>query len=98
LPIGFRLTKYAGVTDGFAGKETYALEYGALLMGLVGSEVKNGVFNLPFPATELPAKLKPIAGPPLHFNIEGINGVEFVPYYEIQNEPFTCYPFFAPTK
>ncbi|MDR0757980.1 MAG: glycoside hydrolase family 127 protein [Tannerella sp.] len=70
LPISFRLTKYTGVTDGFAGKETYALEYCPLLMGLAGNAVRNGVFNLPFTADELTAKLKPVAGKPLHFSIE----------------------------
>jgi hypothetical protein len=93
--MGFRLTKYAGVTDDFTGKEAYALEYGPLLMGLAGDEVKNGVLNLPFAASELTAKLKPVAGKLLHFSIEGTDGVEYVPYYEIHKETFTCYPFFA---
>ncbi|MDR1516618.1 MAG: glycoside hydrolase family 127 protein [Dysgonamonadaceae bacterium] len=94
LPMGFRLTKYAGVTDDFAGKEAYALEYGPLLMGLAGDEVKNGIFNLPFAANELTAKLKPVAGKPLHFSITEIDSsIEYVPYYEIHNETFTCYPF-----
>jgi hypothetical protein len=83
-----------GITDGFAGKETYALEYGPLLMGLAGDEVKNGVFNLPFTADKLTAKLKPVAGKPLHFSIEGTDGLEYLPYYAIHNETFTCYPFF----
>jgi DUF1680 family protein len=95
LPIGFRLTKYAGITDGFKGKETYALEYGPLLMGLAGEEVKNGVFNFPFAANELTKKLKPVTGKPLHFSVEGTNSVEYIPYYEIHSETFTCYPFFA---
>ena len=96
LPMDFRLTKYAGVTEDFKGKEAYALEYGPLLMGLVGDEVKNGIFNLSVTAGELKSKLKPVAGKPLHFSIEGMNGaLEYVPYYEIHNETFTCYPFFA---
>jgi hypothetical protein len=47
-----------------------------LLMGLAGNKVKNGVFNLPFTADELTAKLKPVAGKPLHFSIEGTDDVE----------------------
>jgi hypothetical protein len=64
-------------------------------MGLAGEEVKNGVLNLPFTADELKAKLKPVAGKPLHFSIEGTDGLEYVPYYEIHNETFICYPFFS---
>jgi DUF1680 family protein len=94
LPMSFRLTKYA---EDFQGKETYALEYGPLLMGLVGDDVSNGVLNLPFSVDKLTAKLKPVAGKPLHFSIEGENGSpEYLPYYEIDNDrQFTCYPFFA---
>jgi DUF1680 family protein len=97
LPMSFRLTKYAGVTEDFQGKETYALEYGPLLMGLAGDDVPNGVLNLPFSADKLTSKLKPVAGKPLHFSIEGENGsLEYLPYYEIDNDrQFTCYPFFA---
>jgi DUF1680 family protein len=97
LPMGFRLTKYAGVTEDFKGKEAYALEYGPVLMGLSGEEVKNGILNLPFTVNELKAKLKPMAGKPLHFSIEGeSNSIEYIPYYEINTEQFTCYPFFNP--
>jgi DUF1680 family protein len=95
LPMSFRLTKYAGVTEDFQGKETYALEYGPLLMGLAAAEVPNGILNLPFTADELKAKLKPVADKPLHFRIEGADGsLEYLPYYEIQEESFTCYPLF----
>jgi DUF1680 family protein len=97
LPMGFRLTKYAGVTEDFQGKETYALEYGPLLMGLVGDEIPNGILNLPFSVNKLAAKLKPVTGKPLHFSIEGENSsLEYIPYYAIgKNQQFTCYPFFA---
>ncbi|MDR3184788.1 MAG: glycoside hydrolase family 127 protein [Prevotellaceae bacterium] len=99
LPMGFRLTKYEGVTEDFAGKETYAMEYGPLLMGLVSNDVKDGVLKLPFAAGRLTANLKPVAGKPLHFSIAGAGrGDEYVPYYEIDDDvPFTCYPFFDST-
>jgi DUF1680 family protein len=97
LPMSFRLTKYAGVTEDFQGKETYALEYGPLLMGLASNDVTNGVLNLPISVDKLTAKLKPVAGKPLHFSIEGEdNSLEYLPYYEIGKDvKFTCYPFFA---
>jgi DUF1680 family protein len=97
LPMSFRLTKYAGVTEDFQGKETYALEYGPLLMGLAGDSVSNGILNFPFTVDELKAKLKPVADKPLHFRIEGDDrALEYLPYYEIgKDQQFTCYPFFA---
>jgi hypothetical protein len=96
LPMGFRLTKYAGITGDFKDKEAYALEYGPLLMGLSGEAVKNGILQLPFAAGELTAKLKPVAGKPAHFAIEGESrALEYIPYHEIHREAFTCYPFFA---
>ncbi|MDR1380743.1 MAG: glycoside hydrolase family 127 protein, partial [Tannerella sp.] len=100
LPMGFRLTKYAGVTEDFCGKETYALEYGPILMGLSGEAVRDGIVNLPFTAGELTARLKPVAGKPSHFSIEGDSRqLEYVPYYGIMNnQSFTCYPFFAEKK
>jgi DUF1680 family protein len=95
LPMGFRMTKYAGVTEDFQGKETYALEYGPILMGLVGNEIQNGVIKLPFAAADLSSKLKPVVGKPSHFHIEGESrDIEYVPYFEINTEQFTCYPFF----
>ena len=36
--------------------------------------------------------LKPVAGKPLHFIINGNPDFEYMPYLEIQDEPFTCYP------
>jgi DUF1680 family protein len=94
LPAGFRLTKYAGLTEDFKGKEAYATEYGPVLMGFAGDRVKNGILNLPFTAGELASRLKPVAGKPLHFRIEGEDGIECLPYYEINTEQFTCYPVF----
>jgi hypothetical protein len=56
--------------------------------------------NLPFTAGELTARLKPVAGKPSHFSIEGDDHqLEYAPYYGIVNNlPFTCYPFFAEKK
>jgi len=36
--------------------------------------------------------LKPVAGKPLHFTINGSSDFEYMPYLEVQDEPFTCYP------
>ncbi|MDR1121697.1 MAG: hypothetical protein LBM08_12365, partial [Dysgonamonadaceae bacterium] len=59
--------------------------------------VKDGVLNLSSEAAKLASRLKPVAGKPLHFSIEGEDkALEYVPYYEIGKDlPFTCYPIFA---
>jgi hypothetical protein len=66
-------------------------------MGLASNNVTNGVLNLPISVDKLTAKLKPVAGKPLHFSIEGEDkSLEYLPYYEIgKGVKFTCYPFFA---
>jgi DUF1680 family protein len=93
LPMGFRMTKYAGVTEDFQGKEAYALEYGPILMALSGESIENGRVNLSVTAAELPSKLKSVMGKPLHFTIEGEDkALEYQPYYGLHKELFTCYP------
>ncbi|KAA6333876.1 Non-reducing end beta-L-arabinofuranosidase [termite gut metagenome] len=95
LPIDFRLTKYTGIADNFQGKEAYALEYGPLLMAVTGNSIENGCVNLSLTTTELTSQLKPIAGKPLHFAIsDENNALEYMPYYKVNEEKFTCYPFF----
>jgi DUF1680 family protein len=95
LPMGFRLTKYAGVTEDFKDREAWALEYGPILMALTGDSIRNGVVNLPVTARQLTARLKPVAGKPLHFTVAGEErALEYRPYYGLHEEPFTCYPIF----
>ncbi|MDR0814879.1 MAG: hypothetical protein LBN37_03905, partial [Bacteroidales bacterium] len=76
-------------------KEAYALEYGPLLMAVVDDSVNKGLLNIPLLSSELISKLKPVAGKPLHFafSSEG-KTFEYAPYYAIDDETFTCYPFF----
>lgn len=98
LPMSFRLTKYAGIEEGFWGKEAYALEYGPILMAVVGKSVqRNGVANILLTEKELPGKLIPVTGQPLHFmiNDRGEDKMLYMPYYEVKGElrdAFTCYP------
>jgi DUF1680 family protein len=94
LPMGFRLIKYAGIENDFQGKNAFALEYGPILMAVVGNPIQNGMTNIPLTETELLKNLKPVAGKPLHFTIN--NELEYIPYYDVQGElrdTFTCYPF-----
>ena len=85
LPIGFRLTKYTGF-DRDPDHERYGLEYGPLLMSLVGGTHLNLA-----PGT-LIGGLSPAPGSPLHFNIAGYPTFKYVPYVHIQDETFTSFP------
>jgi DUF1680 family protein len=103
LPMEFRLTKYAGIEDGFKNSEACALEYGPLLMAVVGDSIKKGKISISLSKTELIDKLKPVAGSPLHFTIEDGTGrkLEYIPYYEVKGallNTFTCYPFLREDK
>jgi DUF1680 family protein len=94
LPMGFRLTKYAGIEGDFQEKNAFALEYGPILMAVIGKSIQKGMANVPLTETELLKNLKPIAGKPLHFTIN--DELEYIPYYDVRGElldAFTCYPF-----
>lgn len=85
IPIGLRLTKYTGF-DRDPDHERYGLEYGPLLMSLVGGTHLNVAPN------NLIANLTPVAGNPLHFAVAGYPNFKYVPYVHIQDETFTSFP------
>lgn len=93
LPMDFRLTHYAGV-DRVAGQEQYALEYGPILMALVGGVDDRGGALIPIAPEDLPKRLRAQAGQPLRFAIEGgLQGQEYMPYWQVvADQAFTCYP------
>ena len=63
-------------------------------MAMVG--VKGKKFDIGVKATteNIRNMLKPVAGKPLHFTIEGNTEFEYWPYFEVQEEPFSCFPEF----
>jgi DUF1680 family protein len=93
LPMDFRLTRYAGV-ETVAGQEQYALEYGPILMALVGGVDDRGGALIPIAPEDLPKRLRAQAGQPLRFAIEGgLQGQEYMPYWQVvADQAFTCYP------
>jgi DUF1680 family protein len=92
LPMDFKLTRYTGV-DKIAGHERYALEYGPVLLAILGSTdaklvVRNGQRHQDFVK-----QLKPKSGQPLHFTLDGDTAHEYIPYWEVPyKQSFTCYP------
>jgi hypothetical protein len=91
LPMEFRLSRYTGL-DKIEGHERYALEYGPVLLALTGSD--SAVLKVAA-GTEYAGilnQLKADPDRPLHFHIEGHPEYTYIPYWQVVNEPFTCYP------
>jgi DUF1680 family protein len=91
LPMDFRMTKYAGLEQD-AKHERYALEYGPILMAYVSMKGQKENIMLPVSPEKLIKDLKAVADKPLHFTVNDNNDFEYMPYLEIQDESFTCFP------
>lgn len=64
-------------------------------MALTGDSIRDGYLSVPLKAAELVSRLKPVEGDPLRFRVDcGGASLEYIPYYRIGTEEFTCYPFF----
>jgi len=91
LPMAFKLTRYTGL-DQIAGHERFALEYGPILMAAVGSADTDIVVPNATSPMELRTKLQPKPDSPLHYTIATIPDVEFLPYFQLAEESFSCFP------
>jgi len=96
LPAGFRLTRYAGV-DQIEGRERYALEYGPILLAVVGTDDVQ-LRRSGSSAQGFTSQLNAISGQPLHFAIDGNPDHIYMPYYAIKEETFTCFPVIIPNS
>ncbi|HEY5571079.1 MAG TPA: hypothetical protein VIK42_06370, partial [Bacteroidales bacterium] len=90
LPMAFKMTKYTGEEKDYIGR--FALEYGPILMAYVSTKGQPGDPRLQTSAENLLSNLIPVSGKPLHFTIRGVDGFEYKPYFEVENEPFSCFP------
>jgi DUF1680 family protein len=92
LPMEFKLTRYTGV-DQIAGHGRFALEYGPVLLAILGSSDARLVLRNGERHEDLVKQLKPKSGQPLHFTLEANAAQEYVPYWEVPYKAaFTCYP------
>jgi DUF1680 family protein len=91
LPIGLSLVRYVGV-DQIPEHERYSVSYGPFLLAAVGAGDVRLRLEKGKQPRELLQQLKPKAGQPLHFTVELNPGVEFMPYWQVQQEPFNCFP------
>jgi DUF1680 family protein len=90
LPMQFKLTHYEGL-DQIEGHQRYALEYGPILMALIGSDSAELKAAGAQPEAML-SRLQQDQFHPLHFNIDGHPQFKYVPYWQVISEPFTCFP------
>jgi hypothetical protein len=72
----------------------YAIEYGPILMAMVGVRAKKYDVGVKATPERIKKMLKPVQGKPLHFTIEGSREFEYWPYFEVQEESFSCFPEF----
>jgi len=76
----------------------FGIENGPILLALINNKGNNTDFDLKASPEKIQKLLKLVTGKPLHFSIEGNNEYEYVPYFEVQDEAFSCFPDFAGLK
>ena len=91
LPAAIQVKRYAGA-DQVAGKTKYSVEYGPILLAAVGSSTVELSIDPGHEAEHLANYLEPIGGSPLHFTVRGNPGQKLMPYWQVADEDFTCYP------
>jgi hypothetical protein len=94
LPAALGAVRYTGV-DQIPDHSRYAVSYGPILLAAVGApEIRLRFDNMKQPV-DLLNYLKPKPGQPLHYTVEGNPGIEFMPYWQVDKEPFNCFPAVA---
>ena len=96
LPVALRVERYTGV-DQIPDHERYAVSFGPILLAAVGApEIRLRLDRLG-QAEDLLKYLHPKPGQPLHYAVENNLGVEFMPYWQVDQAPFNCFPA-VPTR
>jgi DUF1680 family protein len=91
LPAALGVERYTGV-DQIPDHDRYAVSFGPILLAAVGApEIRLRLENVKQPE-DLLKHLKPKPGQPLHYLVEHNQGVEFMPYWQVDKEPFNCFP------
>jgi hypothetical protein len=94
LPAALGVERYTGV-DQIPDHARYAVSFGPVLLAAVGApEIRLRLENVKQPE-DLLKHLKPKPGQPLHYLVEHNPGVEFMPYWQVDKEPFNCLPAVA---
>ncbi len=94
LPMELKLSRYIGL-DQIPGHRRFALEYGPILLALIGSDSAVLTSGGRGPEAILD-RIHPDPDRLLHFLIEGQPQFKYVPYWQVLTEPFTCFPVIDP--
>jgi DUF1680 family protein len=91
LPVKLKLIPYTGL-DQIPGHPRFALQYGPILMAAVGPA--DTILKAPHGEhhDDLLTQLKPKPDQPLHFTIEHNPEMEYMPYWQVEGQSFTCFP------
>jgi len=90
--MGLRVTEYSGA-DAVKGFCRCAIECGPLLLAVVGTPNFQGKYiRINQDPTDPSSWLVPVPGRPCHFTVKNHPEYRYIPYYQVQEEPFTCYP------
>lgn len=91
LPAAVKAKRYTGA-DQVDGEARYSFEYGPILLAAVGPSKMEFSSDGRRDLEGIASLLEPIPGTPLHFTVRGNPGMQFMPYWQISEEEFTCYP------
>lgn len=91
LPTAFRVNRYKGV-DQIVGKSRYSIEYGPILLAAAGSSSTDLLIDNGSEPQHLADYLQPVEGSPLQFTFRDNPDCRLMPYWQIADEEFTCYP------
>lgn len=91
LAAAVQVKRYRGA-DQIEGKNRYSFEYGPILLAAVGPNKMDIAIEGQRGPAQLAQLLEPIDSSPLRFNVRGNPGLKFMPYWQITEEEFTCYP------
>ena len=85
-----KLTKYEGV-DQIPGHVRYGFEFGPILLAAIGSDdVTIRVDGSSYENALAQFKAHPTL--PLHFTVDHNPHTEFMPYWQVTTQSFTCFP------
>jgi DUF1680 family protein len=91
LPMELKLTRYTGL-DQIPGHERFALEYGPILLALIGSDSAALTVPAGQPQEDILQFIRQDPDRPMHFIIDGHPEFAYIPYWQVVTEPFTCFP------
>ena len=95
LPMNFKATRYEGSEKNYNDGQHYVLEYGPVMMAALNIGNPQKEISIRANAEKLVKSMKSIPGKPLCFSIEGNKDLQYRPYFELQDELFSCYPLIS---